>query len=96
MSVYIKVDSCRACPHWDHQGGFGKISYVPYCGKENRELPFTPVVGKRGNVVASGMDIPDWCPLPKTEEPSLEKAQGMLDDASLLALEAINSANGDI
>lgn len=59
----IVINSCSACPHKDHKGGFGQVSYVPVCRKVNRELPYT--VGVSLKVVTASMtgDIPDWCPL---------------------------------
>ena len=60
----ILVDKCTNCPFVGHAGGFGKIAYIPVCGKERgRQLPFTET-SSGGRVTAHGTDeIPDWCPL---------------------------------
>lgn len=65
----IPIPSCRECPSRDHKGGFGTIAYVPVCRRTNRELPYTLGSGHRGRVIAVSSDeIPDWCPLPDTED----------------------------
>lgn len=65
MSKCIKIKSCNECHHRDHQGGFGKIAYIPCCrfGK-GRELPYTTSANQRGYVTATCTGvIPEWCPL---------------------------------
>jgi len=53
MSVFIKIDKCSECPHVDHMGAFGNISYVPVCRetKGKGELPYTVSVDRRGTYV---------------------------------------------
>lgn len=68
----IPIPSCQECPHRDHKGGFGTVAYVPVCRKANKELPHTVEVGP--NKVTHRMfaklaeGIPEWCPLPDTED----------------------------
>ena len=72
MSRKIVIKSCGRCPYRDHQGAFGKIAYVPACGKmENRVLPYTTSVDKYNpkyeRVITSLTEIPEWCPLEKED-----------------------------
>lgn len=66
---FIRVDNCEQCPHKGHRGGFGQISYKPYCKMRNREIPYdVKVGGMRGLVTATPKKgIPNWCPLPGKE-----------------------------
>lgn len=68
----IPIPSCAKCPHRDHRGAFAPVAYVPICQMAARELPHE--VHTRGTLqghrmVASQTEgIPDWCPLPDTED----------------------------
>jgi len=70
MKRKIEIDTCLVCPHKAHRGEFGKISYVPVCGKEQRkELPYT-TEKSHGIVHASPTGkIPDWCTLTPDKPP---------------------------
>lgn len=63
----IVIKDCSECPHKDHKGGFGEVSYIPICIHiriiDRRELPYT--VGLAHNVVVASPTyvIPEWCPL---------------------------------
>lgn len=64
----IPIPSCAMCPHRDHRGAFGFISYVPVCrNMRGRELPHDVVKGEtlKGAVAKLKPGIPDWCPLKK-------------------------------
>lgn len=65
----IVIAYCGQCPHKDHNGGFGKIAYIPVCKKKNRKiLPYKCSVSDSGFVTAQLKNgIPDWCPLPKNK-----------------------------
>lgn len=69
MRKKIVITSCSQCPHTDHNGGFGKIAYLPVCTKKNRRhLPYEENAS-RGRVVATPTGvIPEWCPLPDDTE----------------------------
>lgn len=63
MTRIIRIERCDDCEHADHKGAFGKVSCVPVCRKDGRELPHK-VEEQRGRMVAvSDGKIPDWCPL---------------------------------
>lgn len=66
----IPIESCAKCPHRAHQGAFATVAYVPQCRLANRELPYEPKTqGRLGRVIAvSTSVIPDWCPLPNSED----------------------------
>lgn len=64
MSRKIVIENCGECPHKGHKGAFGRVAYVPRCGKTGKDLPYTKVVGATDSIHAqyTGV-IPDWCPL---------------------------------
>ncbi|MCK5306993.1 MAG: hypothetical protein KAJ73_00140 [Zetaproteobacteria bacterium] len=63
MDRKIVIKDCDDCPHLDHMGAFGKVAYVPRCGKSGDTLPYT-VGAPDGNPTAySEPGIPDSCPL---------------------------------
>lgn len=64
MTKVIVIDKCSICPHSDHKGAFGRISYIPVCRLANRELPYEVVHDRHFGTTASRVDvIPEWCPL---------------------------------
>ena len=66
MDRKIVIKNCDQCPNSKHKGGFGKISFIPFCIKYLKELPYTVEVGKTGFTYASSTGvIPEWCPLEK-------------------------------
>jgi len=59
----IIIKTCVECPHKEHKGGFGAVSYIPVCRKDNKNLPYTVHVSY-GIITASATGvIPEWCPL---------------------------------
>lgn len=67
MSKVIPINSCAECPHRDHKGAFGRVSYVPVCRKTRRNLPHK-VEEYRGNLTAHATNvIPRWCELEDAE-----------------------------
>ena len=63
MNRKIVIKDCDDCPHIEHRGAFGQVSYVPRCGKSGDTLPHT-VSAPRGNPTATiKPGIPDSCPL---------------------------------
>lgn len=64
----IKIENCSECPNIGHKGGWGTISYIPICRKDNKELPYT-VKAYQTMICASVNDgVPDWCPLDEFKE----------------------------
>ena len=63
----IPINTCFDCPHRDHQGAFGKVAYVPVCGKKNRKLPYNVTTGPIGQQANPTGNIPAWCPLEKRQ-----------------------------
>ena len=60
----IVIADCDDCPHSDHNGGFGRVAYIPVCRKAGREPPWKPESDRYGFVSAwREPGIPDWCPL---------------------------------
>lgn len=67
MARAIVINDCGTCPHRDHRGAFGDVSYVPCCRKANRNLPYTVHESRMGATASQTDGIPAWCPLPKYE-----------------------------
>jgi hypothetical protein len=70
MNRKIVITVCGVCPHKDHKGAFGQVSYIPYCKSTGQELPYTistgMLPGKYGGPLSQANPtgvIPDWCPL---------------------------------
>jgi len=60
----INITKCSECPHKDHAGGFGSISYIPTCSaKMGRTLPYTKKASNTRIVAVGTSEIPYWCPL---------------------------------
>ena len=71
----INITKCRECPHKNHAGGFGSISYIPTCSaKMGRTLPYTKKVSNARIVAVGTSEIPDWCPLDNAAENNKEQA----------------------
>lgn len=68
MTRMIVIESCSDCSSKDHRGGFGRVSYVPYCRKTDKDLPHIVCAGRRMVSATYTGEIPDWCPLPKAPE----------------------------
>lgn len=67
MEKAITVSGCQSCPHKEHRGGFGRVSYVPYCRVKHKTIPHTTGLSY-GIVTATPVaGIPPWCPLPDRE-----------------------------
>lgn len=63
MTRIIRINDCNECPHRDHNGAFGKISYIPMCRAVNKELPYNVVPDGKYHYAERIKEIPDWCPL---------------------------------
>ncbi|AUR99077.1 hypothetical protein NVP1261O_73 [Vibrio phage 1.261.O._10N.286.51.A7] len=68
MKKALEINSCHACPFKSHKGAFGQVSYVPYCTKSDKTLPYD-VNEYKGILIASPKGvIPTSCPLPNWRE----------------------------
>lgn len=63
MGKKIAIPNCGVCPHKDHNGGFGKIAYLPMCRAAHKELPYTETASKGRCYATPTLVIPEWCPL---------------------------------
>lgn len=59
----LVVRDCGECPFLQHGGGFGRIAYIPRCGKSGEQLPFTTAASRNMLVARREPGIPDSCPL---------------------------------
>lgn len=69
----IVIEDCGTCPHKDHNGAFGKVSYIPHCNLAHCDLPYDTIEDHRlklGLTAISRPGIPSWCPLSKYPEAS--------------------------
>ena len=67
MSIYIEIKKCSECPHIDHKGAYAKVAYVPLCREARKTIPYT-VIGENNFYAEALTEIPEWCPLPKSEK----------------------------
>lgn len=65
----IVIKTCEECPHIDHEGGFGRIAYIPRCANAKKNLPYTVEASDAGRVYAEPTyEIPEWCPLKENDK----------------------------
>lgn len=63
MSRKIVIHKCADCPFRKTSGGYGRVAYMPSCGKAQRDLPYTKTVSGAQIVARMIDEIPVWCPL---------------------------------
>lgn len=66
MSVFIKIDDCNECPHWDHSGSYTRSGAQPICNHEEatkRGLGKRDPYHWRHRILREDGKIPSWCPL---------------------------------